>query len=87
MAYAPKTYEIDVEDVEYVRHGEKPLLARLYKPRGAGPFPAMVEIHGGAWNLGERTMAFGAVFDVPKLGLPSQLEEPWHQRRGDFRQR
>jgi len=56
MAYAPKTYEIDVEDVEYVRHGDKPLLARMFKPRGAGPFPAMVEIHGGAWNLGERTM-------------------------------
>jgi hypothetical protein len=35
--------------VEYLRHGDKPLLARIYKPRGAGPFPAMVECHGGAW--------------------------------------
>jgi len=25
-------YEIDVEDVEYIRHGNKPLLARVYKP-------------------------------------------------------
>ena len=32
-------YEIDVEDVEYLRHGNKRLLARLYKPRGKGPFP------------------------------------------------
>jgi hypothetical protein len=29
-----KAYDIDVEDVEYLRHGDKPLLARLYKPRG-----------------------------------------------------
>ncbi len=47
-------YEVDVEDVEYLRHGDTPLLARLFKPRGAGPFPAIVELHGGAWCLGDR---------------------------------
>jgi acetyl esterase len=47
-------YEIDVEDVEYLRHGDTPLLARLFKPRGTGPFPAVVELHGGAWCLGDR---------------------------------
>jgi hypothetical protein len=30
-----KTHEFDVEDVEYLRHGDKPLLARVFKPRGA----------------------------------------------------
>ncbi|HLG46149.1 MAG TPA: alpha/beta hydrolase [Reyranella sp.] len=48
----PATY--DVEDVEYLRHGDKPLLATIYKPRGAGPFPAMVECHGGAWCQSDR---------------------------------
>ena len=48
------THEIDVKDVEYVRHGDKPLLARLYKPRDAGPFPLIVELHGGAWCRGDR---------------------------------
>jgi acetyl esterase/lipase len=47
-------YEIDVEDVGYLRHGDTALLARLFKPRGAGPFPAVVELHGGAWCLGDR---------------------------------
>jgi acetyl esterase/lipase len=47
-------YEIDVEDVEYLRHGDAALLARLFKPRGQGPFPAIVELHGGAWCLGDR---------------------------------
>ena len=27
-------YEIDVEDIEYLRHGDKPLLARVFTPRG-----------------------------------------------------
>jgi acetyl esterase/lipase len=53
-ATAPKMYDIEVEDVEYIRHGDQPLLARLFKPRGQGSFPLMVELHGGAWNLGDR---------------------------------
>ena len=49
-----RTAEFDVDEVEYLRHGDKPLLARIYKPRGAGPFPAMVECHGGAWCQSDR---------------------------------
>ncbi len=48
------TREFDVADVEYLRHGDKPLLARVYTPRGAGPFPALVECHGGAWCMSDR---------------------------------
>lgn len=50
-----QTYDIDIEDVEYLRHGDKPLLARLHKPQGSGPFPLIVELHGGAWCRGDRT--------------------------------
>lgn len=50
-----ETYAFDVEDVEYVRHDDKPLLMRLYKPRGAGPFPLMIDLHGGAWCNLDRT--------------------------------
>lgn len=54
-ASRPKSsYEIDVEDVEYLRDGETSLLARLYKPRGAGLFPLVVDLHGGAWCNGDR---------------------------------
>jgi len=51
---AAATSAIDVEDVEYLRHGGEPLLARLFKPRGVGPFPLIVELHGGAWCRGNR---------------------------------
>ena len=53
QAAAPR-FEIAVEDIEYQRVGGETLLARLYRPRGPGPFPALVEIHGGAWVNGDR---------------------------------
>lgn len=37
-----------------ISNGGAPLLARLYQPQGAGPFPALVEVHGGAWASGDR---------------------------------
>ncbi len=54
MAAALTVYDIEVEDLEYLRFGNKALLARLYKPRGDGPFPLLVELHGGAWCRGDR---------------------------------
>ena len=50
-----RNYSIEVEDIEYLRHGENGLLARVFRPRGAGPFPALVQLHGGAWCLMDRT--------------------------------
>jgi acetyl esterase/lipase len=40
---------VRVEDVEYQRQGGRALLARLYRPAGAGPYPAALQVHGGAW--------------------------------------
>jgi acetyl esterase len=52
---ALQAYDIDVEDVTYLTHGDKGYLARLYKPKGAGPFPVMIHLHGGAWCNQDRT--------------------------------
>jgi acetyl esterase len=57
------------EDVEYLRHGDKPLLARLYRPRGAGPFPAVVDVHGGAWVGGDRMMNRAASEHLATAGI------------------
>jgi len=32
-----------------VRHGDRPLTLRLFRPAGAGPFPAVVVLHPGGW--------------------------------------
>jgi acetyl esterase len=50
----PARFEIEVRDIEYRRHADAPLLARLYQPKGSGPFPALVDVHGGAWASGDR---------------------------------
>lgn len=47
-------HEIDTEDVEYLRHGSLSLQATVYRPRGKGPFPLVLDLHGGAWCNGER---------------------------------
>ncbi|MBX6376250.1 MAG: alpha/beta hydrolase fold domain-containing protein [Acetobacteraceae bacterium] len=49
--------DMRIEDIPYRRRpdGGEPLLARLYRPaRGTGPFPAVVEVHGGAWTGSDR---------------------------------
>jgi acetyl esterase len=45
---------IHTEDLEYHRPAGPPLLARFYRPEGQGPFPAVLEVHGGAWTSGDR---------------------------------
>jgi acetyl esterase/lipase len=38
----------------FVERESGPLAADVYRPRGAGPFPAMLVVHGGAWRMGAR---------------------------------
>src|SRR4051794_21622354 len=48
-------YAVDVRDLEYRRDGADAWLLRLYQPRGRGPFPMLVDVHGGVWSGGDRT--------------------------------
>ncbi len=52
-AIALTNHDLEIEDIEYLRYGDKPLLLRLLKPAGAGPFPLIVQLHGGAWCRGD----------------------------------
>ena len=69
MATSTQTYEVDIADVEYLRHGDTPLLARLFKPQGSGPFPIMLELHGGAWVRGSRENGDAANEALAKTGV------------------
>jgi acetyl esterase/lipase len=66
---ATKTYEFVTEDIEYLRHGDKALKLRLYKPRGTGPFAAVVDLHGGAWGKGSLEECRGRDEVLAKSGL------------------
>ena len=48
-------FDVDERDVEYQSLAGKPWLARIYQPKGTGPFPTIVDVHGGAWHNGDRT--------------------------------
>jgi acetyl esterase/lipase len=48
-------FEVTVRDVEYQRLAGKSWLARMYQPKGPGPFPTLMDVHGGAWHNGDRT--------------------------------
>jgi acetyl esterase len=48
-------FEVDERDVEYQSLAGKPWLVRIYQPEGRGPFPTIVDVHGGAWHNGDRT--------------------------------
>src|SRR5262245_49380638 len=49
-------FEIDVSEVEFRKTAAgRQLMARIYRPKGSGPFPAVLDLHGGAWNAKNRT--------------------------------
>lgn len=55
-AYDPAaTFELEVSEVEFRRTpGGRQLMARIYRPRGAGLFPTLLDLHGGAWRRKDR---------------------------------
>jgi len=47
-------FEVDEQDIQYQVLNGTPWLAHVYQPKGKGPFPTIVDIHGGAWHNGDR---------------------------------
>jgi acetyl esterase/lipase len=51
----PESQAIETRSgVAYANHDAVSLLGDLYLPAGAGPFPALVGVHGGGWQAGAR---------------------------------
>jgi len=55
-AYNPAAqFDLDVSEVEFRRNAAgRMLMARIYQPKGPGPFPTVLDLHGGAWNRKDR---------------------------------
>jgi acetyl esterase len=55
-AYNPAArFDLAVSDVELRRNSAgRMLMARIYQPTGPGPFPTVLDLHGGAWNRKDR---------------------------------
>ena len=50
---ATEVLDFTTEDYDYVQHAGASLKLRLFRPAGAGPFPVVIDLHGGAWNKGD----------------------------------
>src|SRR5258706_12866041 len=55
--YDPKAkFELKVSEVPFRRNAKgRQLMARICQPNGAGPFPVVLDLHGGAWQRKDRT--------------------------------
>lgn len=79
------------KDITYSRPGGRDLLLDAYIPEGKGPFPAVVIVHGGGWEAGDKITYVSPVFAplahagfawfsidyrlTPYVHVPEQLED------------
>jgi len=48
-------FDLTISELEYRRTAKgRSLMARIYQPMGQGPFPVVLDLHGGAWNAKDR---------------------------------
>lgn len=61
------------EDIEIYRHGDQPMILRLIRPETGGPYPAIMDLHGGCWCKGHPSecTARGEVFAVAGMASAS----------------
>ena len=80
-----RAFEIDIQDMECPRPDGSIMLIRVTRPKGAGPFPAIVDIHGGGWVMGDRKQnaiiddalaAKGIVVAAPEFRMPPEGAYP-----------
>ncbi len=46
------TFQVETFDRIYRSGDGEDFPVRIYQPQGAGPFPVLVDVHGGAWSRG-----------------------------------
>lgn len=56
LPYEESSYTL-TRDVEYLKIGNDSFKCDIYLPNRNGPFPVMIEIHGGGWAAGDKNAA------------------------------
>lgn len=79
------------KDITYSRPGGLPLRMDAFIPKGKGPFPAVIIMHGGGWEAGDKVTYVSPVFEplaragfawfsidyrlTPYVRIPDQLKD------------
>jgi acetyl esterase/lipase len=79
-------FSLKITDVPFRRtEAGRQLLARVYQPEGAGPFPVLLDLHGGGWYRKDRfanepmdraIAAAGMLVVAPDLRLSNEAPYP-----------
>ena len=64
-----ETISFTIQDIDYLRHGDRAFKMRLFKPDVPGRHPAVIDVHGGAWNRGDLTTCAGRDEALAAAGL------------------
>lgn len=67
------------KDIEYGTAAGESLKLDAYVPEGAGPFPAVILVHGGGWNAGDKSGGPGKGYTVPLHGALEQAGFAWFE--------
>ncbi len=57
------------EKIPYAKVGDRELLLDAFLPQVAGPRPAVLVVHGGAWRFGNRVQLRGYATELAKRGF------------------
>ena len=79
------------KDITYSRPGGRPLLMDAFIPSGPGPFPAVIMVHGGGWETGDKVTSLSPLFEplaragfvwfsidyrlAPYVHIPDEIED------------
>ena len=56
LRYDPgATFEVAIRDLDYLTVDGVTLSATVFEPQGEGPFPLLIDVHGGGWRLFDRS--------------------------------
>src|SRR5262249_12172640 len=94
-AYDPTAkFDLKVTEVEFRRAvSGRMLMARVYQPQRVGPFPTLLDLHGGAWNNKDRfanepmdraVAASGVLVVAVDLTLAPEAPYPASVQDGNF---
>ena len=86
LAYNPANlFAVKVWEVDFRKTDQRTLIARIYQPQGTGPFPILLDLHGGAWSRKDRyanepmaraIAAAGMLVVSPDLRISSEAPYP-----------